>query len=394
VKKTHRRHLRRAVQIFDLEDEYARERGVRGGHPRPIGRISFRLVGQLINDTRQEFDEPLKLITLGNPSGYHLFFGMVKPRNGATSGTRLANGRYVLSVESDFYQKAEVTVDIPMPDPKVPVRLDLSPGYAYPFPHTHSVSMVPILQGDVGCDKSAARGGRGPSLLRGGLFRVDGRGIANAAIRILGSPHARFRLTAKSIEDLGSAGVPDNILDKLAGLKDQEIVGEADYFDQLRALLGDADANAFRSIILRHAQLDTYRTDDSGQWMLVFPDAQPTGTITVRFDLPDDVTEDVANVCVIRGHVTSLNQTALRGWVLNEAGVGIQGATIRVDSFPGESTTAEDGSWFYYFGLNQPVASVSTVDVNVELPDGRTRTRPDVPIEQRATTVVPTVRFL
>jgi hypothetical protein len=325
VKIAYQQYLRRAAQIFDLEDEYARERGVRGGHPRPIGRISFYLVGQIVNDTVKEFDEPLELEIQRNPSGYHLFFGMATQGEGAMHSTRLADGRYRLRVESDFYQTVEVSIDIPMLDPKAPVPLDLQPSYAYPL-HTHPVSMRPILQGEVSCNESAATGGRGPTVLRGSLFHVDGRGVAGATVQV-------------------------------------------------------------------DEQSNIYNIDTTGQFLLTFPEDQGTGHVTVHFALPDGVTVDVENVCVIRGHATSLNQTSLRGWVLNEAGVGIPEATIRVDGFPGQTTTVTDGSWFYYFRLNQPADLVSTVDLNIALPDGRTLTRREIPIEHRATALVPTIRI-
>ena len=60
---------------------------------------------------------------------------------------------------------------------------------------------------------------------------------------------------------------------------------------------------------------NTYRTDDTGQWVLWFSDVHPTGPVTVRVVFPDATVVDVPGVCVIRGRETSLHETALRGWV-------------------------------------------------------------------------------
>jgi hypothetical protein len=296
-----------ATLIFDPEDRYARERGVRGSHPRPIGPIKFCLVGRMVGGSRQDFDRPLKLVVGRNASGYYLFFGAIRLADGTSRRDVLADGMYVVRVESRFYQWAErEDIALPMPDPEAPYFFDLEPGYAYPFPM-----------------ESTRPGGRGPTLLRGSLHRPDGHGIARATIQVVG-------------------------------------------------------------------QSNTYRTDDTGQWVLVFPDTQPSGDVTVHFDFPDGKVENVANVPVVQGRESSLPQTALRGWVLTEAGVGIRDAIVRVSGYPGRTTTRRDGSWFYYFGLNQ---MVDTVSVTAVLPDGRSLTQSNVQVQPRATVVVPTFRF-
>jgi hypothetical protein len=294
-----------AILIFDLEDRYARERGVRGRHPRPIGPIKLCVVGRMVGGVRQVIDPSLELVVRRNASGYHLFFGVVRLPDGTSHEAALAAGTYVVRVESRFYQWAE-REDIVLPESETPYFFDLEPGYAYPFP-----------------SESSLPGGRGPTLLRGSLHRPDGQAIAWVTIQVVG-------------------------------------------------------------------QSNTYRTDDTGQWALVFPDTQPTGNVTVRFELPDGTVENVANVPIVQGRETGLAQTALRGWVLTDAGVGIPRATVRVSGYPAQTTTGSDGSWFYYFGLNQPA---DTVSVTAVLPDGRSRTQSNVLVQPRATVVVPTIRF-
>jgi len=149
-----------ATLIFDLEDAFARQRGVNGPHPRPSGKINFSVVGTMVAGARQPITPPLPLKVLANPSGYHLFFGTSALR-GPQRSTSLPAGQYVVRVDSDFYQRSERT-DITLPSvfsPKGPVApliapyfFDLQPGYAYPFP---SVSTLP--------------NGSGTTLLRGVL---------------------------------------------------------------------------------------------------------------------------------------------------------------------------------------------------------------------------------
>lgn len=304
---THELHRLSATAIFDLEDQYARERGIHGPHPRPVGPVKFCLVGRMVGGARQDFDVPRELIVRRNPSGYHLFFNVVRFPDGQTRQSALGDGVYVVRVESRFYQWSE-REDIIFPERESPYFYDLAPGFAYPFPteNTHP-------------------GGGGPTLLRGSVRRADGRGVARTTVQVLGQSNVCF-------------------------------------------------------------------TDDTGQWVLVFPDTQPSGNVTVRFELPDGTVESVSNVPLVQGRETSLSQTTLRGWVQSTAGVGIAGATIGVSGFPDQSTTANDGSWFYYFDLNEPPAAATDLDLTVELPDGRSQAR-STRIEQGATVVVPTIRF-
>jgi hypothetical protein len=85
-----------------------------------------------------------------------------------------------------------------------------------------------------------------------------------------------------------------------------------------------------------------------------------------------------------------LPQTALSGRVVNQSGVGIGGATMTVDALQGQSKTRSDGSWFYYFPLNQAQAAVA---VTARLPDGRSQTRPNLTVQPKETTPVAVFQF-
>ena len=102
---------------------------------------------------------------------------------------------------------------------------------------------------------------------------------------------------------------------------------------------------------------------------------------------------NVADVPVAPGRETSLAPTALRGSILSDRGLPIPGAQVQVIGQAEPSAARADGGWFFYFGLDQPPAAVNAVDVRAVLPDGRSQTRPNVPIQRRGTVVVPGFRF-
>ncbi len=317
------------TMLFDLEDRYARERGVRGLHPRPIEPVTFWLVGQIVGGNRQEFDRPLPMTIVRNPSGYHLFFGAVKQSTGADRRLTLADGTYIVRVQSLFYQTIErADIVVPMQNPNdpassAPYHFDLEPNYAYPFPNTDPLRLEGV---QATCGGSTMRGGRGSTLLRGGVHLSNGEGLAGATVQVVG-------------------------------------------------------------------QSNVYRTDATGQWVLWFPDDQPTGMVVVRVTMPGGRTVDVPDVCVVHGRETSLFETALRGWV-QRAGMGVLGATINVSAAAGplgSTSTGKDGSWTYYFDLLQ---AEETVTVTAILPDNQARlVSQPLQVRPRATLMVPTFHF-
>ncbi len=167
-----------AALIFDLEDSYARDRGVNGPHPRPFGSFDYFITGRVVSGVPQLLESPLALKVVRNPTGYGVFFGDMLSRAGNTLRANLLDGTYILRIESQFYQPAERNDIVlpsvfasgsPGPGTLAPWFFDLSPGYAYPFP-----------------DSSTLSRGRGPTLLRGTLLAPDGTGIQGAAIQVVG----------------------------------------------------------------------------------------------------------------------------------------------------------------------------------------------------------------
>jgi hypothetical protein len=335
-----------AIWIFDLEDRYRREQQRRGQvyHPRPLGPVTFWLIGETVGGVPTPFSQPMEMVVVENPSGYHLFFGEVKLPSGATSQPdgstsrptgndhrhrlQLVDGTYSVRVTSPFYQgQVRDDIIVPMPNPNdsasgAPYFFDLAPGYAYPFPEPY-----PWRPADsaIGCPGSTAESASGPTLLRGSLHTFDGQPLEGATIKV----------------ETGT-------------------------------------------------RVYEYATDRTGQWVLVFDRAHPTGAVIVQITRPGGAVVNVAGVCVIRGRETTLHQTALRGWVQRD-GIGVPGATITVSGQLQQTPTRPDGSWYHYFELTQ---ADTIVDVTATLPGGGPiRTHRGVQVKSRATNVVDTFRF-
>lgn len=339
MKVTYQRVLT-ATLIFDLEDRYAREQGVHGLHPQPIGPLKFQLMGKMIDGNRQDFATPLPLAIKRNPSGYHLFFDLMKQVEGLDRRLKsaqaperrlmLADGVYIVRVQSTFYQMFEHTnIKLPMQNPNnpasdAPYHFDLEPSYAYPFANTESFRLEGV---PAQCGEIVMPGGRGPTLLRGSLHASVGQDLVGITVQVVGSSNL-------------------------------------------------------------------YRVDETGQWVLWFPDDHPTGFVVVRIMLPNGggIT-DVPDVCVIKGRTTSLFETALRGWVQRN-GRGVHHAMVTIEDAAGplgSITTKEDGSWSYYFSLLQ---AQTTVTITATLPDEHTNlTIPNIQVRPRVTEMVPTFRF-
>jgi predicted phage baseplate assembly protein len=62
----------------------------------------------------------------------------------------------------------------------------------------------------------------------------------------------RFSITERSLHNLQSARVPDEIIAKLQSLKDMEFAGQPDFLEAIERTLGREEINRFRGLILKH----------------------------------------------------------------------------------------------------------------------------------------------
>lgn len=158
-----------ATLAFDLTDAFATRRGTRGPFPRPFEPIRVFATAKIVGLNREEFNPPLELIVKRNGNGYHIFHNLIKRSDGGVVKKALADGRYDLRVEGDFYQPAELT-NIAIPSPRAATTFSLLPAYNYPFP----LELKPT-------------GGRGFALLRGSLHTREGAPIAGARVSVAGA---------------------------------------------------------------------------------------------------------------------------------------------------------------------------------------------------------------
>jgi hypothetical protein len=141
----------------------------------------------------------------------------------------------------------------------------------------------------------------------------------------------------------------------------------------------------------------TYRTDQSGQWALEVPitvpdpppQDPPTADVTVTYHTSGAPDQVARRVRAVFGISNSLGATALQGMVTS-GGIGIAAAAVAISSFATTVQTRVDGSWSYFFEIDQPAG---VVDVTVTLSDGRSQTITGVSIVPRTTTLLPPVSF-
>jgi len=161
---------RTATLIFDVEDSFARQAGLAGPHPRPIGQTRFFAVARVVGGVSQPLPKPEELKVVSNSDGYQLLFGTPRP---------LSGGDWVIRVENPFYQVAEIQVTVgvsfspgaPSPERLAPYAVGLQAGYAYPFPSSSTVARA-----------------SGPTLLRGAVRAAGGEGVAGVAVSVAGLP--------------------------------------------------------------------------------------------------------------------------------------------------------------------------------------------------------------
>lgn len=161
----------------------------------------------------------------------------------------------------------------------------------------------------------------------------------------------------------------------------------------LRGSLRRMDGVSVEGTVVGVPGLSVYddRMDETGEWVLFFPDDQGDQQVTVRFVHPDGSVEQVAGVDIRQGKENTLRQTVLRGWVLTQGGAPIPGARVRVGGRPGEAVTDVAGAWFFYFGF--ALIPPGAVTVTAVHPDGRSVSRSGVQLQPQRTVSIDPFRF-
>src|SRR5262245_51583923 len=121
----------RAVGVFHPRDAYLERRLIWGTTPAPLAPVTYRLTAQVAGPAANQ-DVPIELATGRNWSGFDLFHGRVRTRDGNVRRVDLPSGTYRVRLTSSLYQVLDA--DLAMPQATAPHVLRLEPGPAYPFP--------------------------------------------------------------------------------------------------------------------------------------------------------------------------------------------------------------------------------------------------------------------
>jgi hypothetical protein len=265
--------------VLAAEDAYLRERAVHGPHPEALGPRSYRVVGRVVAGAREDIDPPIELAVRRNASGHDLFFGRQRHPDGGERRVALADGTYVVQLESALYQ-AEERADVSLPQTVRPYTFDLRPGAAYPF------------------SRATLPGGRGPTLVRGTWRRPDGSGIGGATVAVVGTP-TRARTGADGqwvlvLPDDAASGIvtlrfsapgaaPVDVGNVPVTAGREVALAET----ALRGLVTDRGREAPGSLVSVDGQPGRTRSESDGSWVYLFPLNQPLDVVQVRATLPD-----------------------------------------------------------------------------------------------------------
>ena len=322
--------LRQAASlIFSPVDAYALEGGLRGPRPRPIGPLKYVLTRRTDSGDPNNLFRPLELNVVRNDSGFDMFFGIARVATDLDNPTSL-----------EPYQ----------PGPGRPRKIQLAPGrYA---------------------------------------LRVIGLFYAPFTAEVT-YPDPRLNPDPRSVPPPKSS--PD--IDPFP-LRPGPLYPFGPGTTTLRGVVQDTSgAGVAGAVVSATGVAESYQTDASGQWVLVFPDPPSTPkpppttiTTTVKVLRPDG-SSDQTTLNVAYGASNVLPQTSLRGWV-QLRGVGVVGASVRAGALA--VTTRDGGAFAIVFRPDQVVA---TVDVTAALANGDALTERAFPVVSGSTLIVPTFRF-
>jgi uncharacterized membrane protein YphA (DoxX/SURF4 family) len=97
----------------------------------------------------------------------------------------------------------------------------------------------------------------------GGLCLIFGLGtrffsvalsiVMAVALITVGPKSPSFKITEQSVENVKAAGVPNDVLEKLQSIKDQEVTQEEEFLGILKTTIGEEQTVKYKSLILKHA---------------------------------------------------------------------------------------------------------------------------------------------
>ncbi len=104
-----------------------------------------------------------------------------------------------------------------------------------------------------------------------------------------------FNMTGQSLENLKSEGVPDDVLEKLESIKNQEVTGEEEFVGILKTTIGEQQTVRFKSLFSKHAVKNNKK--DSSRITVLLKRASAVIAITGTI---------LAGVAVFSGHLSTI----------------------------------------------------------------------------------------
>lgn len=298
--------------ILDLQDQFARKRGLAGAHPRPLGGFKFLLVAMTdaVTHTSVTLSSPLEMNVTQNPSGFFLFFGMVKARDKSTRHAGLRGWPWTIRVESDYYQDFEMTLPA-SPDPFASgpaasgamshIVLPLVPAPNYPFPDEPPDHPGGRLRG-------ALRNPDGTPAAGVQVQALDGTGAARSEMAVTGRD-GQWVLVLPTLPPDGSLTVrftfPDGTVKDATAVR--VVGGRENNFAQavLRGQVRRKNA-AVAGAVIAVSSLKGVQTltDADGNWIFYLDVSEAGGRATVAVQLPGKSAKKSSTVTVVpRGAV-------------------------------------------------------------------------------------------
>lgn len=279
---------RTAVRVFDPVDALARERGLEGARPRPIGVVRLFLLADHTPGAERVYPRPPELVTGQNSRGYVISYGRLRGADGLVLEGTFGGGPFDLRVTSAFYQVTDFT-GLRIPATAVqpePFELLLRPACTYPFPGP-VVPPVPDLTGTP--PPSLA-------LVRGSVLTPEASGVAEAEVTAPGAIPYRTGADGEWVLAFphGAPGPVDITITAPATapvvLDGIELTpGGTTSLAQtaLRGRIFAPGIDVTKASVAVAGARGTAGVRNDGVWAYCFPPARPAGSVAVTATLPD-----------------------------------------------------------------------------------------------------------
>jgi hypothetical protein len=298
-----------ATRVFDIVDDFARQRGLAGARPRPIGSVRIFLIADHTPGLNRVFPVPTEFVLTVNDHGYAISFGRLLQADGTERAVAFGGGPYLLRVRSDYYQVSDFDhVELPATQAQPePYEMVLEAGYTYPFP---VASTPPTAQ--VGNSVTNAL-----ALLRGAALAPDGSGVADAVVTAPTATQYRTDTDGQWVLVFADGAPASGLVDVTVTAPGAGAVtvprvtvtpaGEAVLPQTaLRGRVLAPGTDPATAVVLVDGQPGQGGVRSDGVWAYYFPLTQAATTVTVTATLPGRGTMTVPGVPVTPRSTTAV----------------------------------------------------------------------------------------